>query len=111
MALVEKMKLALPITVRPTKDLVNVLRKRGIKLDRYQDIQVKNVFYMGDEGGISCDITPPGKETTPVLCSLTHLVLRPEHPLFDDIRAYQEERERKLAKDYGLAGFTLTPRR
>jgi hypothetical protein len=111
MALLEKMRLALPITVRPSKDLIHVLKKQGIQLDRYRDVQIKDVFYMGDEGGITCEITPPGKEKTPILCSLTHLVIRPEHPLFGEIRAYQEQRERKLAKDYGLAGVTVTPRK
>jgi hypothetical protein len=37
----------------------------------------------------------------------------PSHLLtpFGEIRAYQEQRERKLAKDYGAAGFTVTPRK
>jgi hypothetical protein len=110
-SLLEKMKLALPISARPTKDLVNALKKQGIQLDRYRDVQIKDVHYMGDEGGITCEITPPGKEKTPVLCSLTQLSIRSEHPLFGEIWAYQEERERKLAKDYGLAGITITPRK
>ncbi len=111
MALLEKMKLALPITARPTKELVNALKKQGVQLDRYRDVQIKGVHYMGDEGGITCDITPPGKEKTPVLCSITHLSIQSEHPLFCEIRAYQEQRERKLAQDYGTAGFTVTPRK
>lgn len=111
MALLEKMKLALPITARPSKDLINVLIKQGIQLDRYRDVQIKDVYYMGDESGIICDITPPGKEKMPILCSLTHLVIRPEHPLFGEIRAYQEQRERKLAKNYGLASVTVNPRK
>jgi hypothetical protein len=111
MALLEKMKFALPITARPTKELVNALKKQGIQLDRYRDVQIKGVHYMGDEGGITCDITPPGKEKTPVLCSITHLSIRSEHLLFGEIRAYQEQRERKLAQDYGMAGFTVTPRK
>lgn len=105
------MKFALPITARPTKELVNALKKQGVQLDRYRDVQIKGVHYMGDEGGITCDITPPGKEKTPVLCSITHLSIRSEHPLFGEIRAYQEQRERKLAQDYGTAGFTVTPRK
>lgn len=111
MALLKKMKLALPITARPTKDLVNTLKKQGILIDCYRDVQIKYVHYTGDEGGIICDITSSGKEKTPVLCSLTHLVIRPEHSLFGEIRAYQEQRERKLAKDYGMAGFTVRPRK
>ena len=111
MALLEKMKLALPISARPTKELVNALKKQGVQLDRYRDVQIKGVHYMGDEGGITCDITPPGKEKTPVLCSITHLSIWSEHPLFGEIRAYQEQRERKLAQDYGMAGFTVTPRK
>lgn len=39
------------------------------------------------------------------------LTSRPDHPLFGDIRAYQEERQRKLPKDYGAAGFTVKPRK
>lgn len=47
MALVEKLKLALPITARPTKDLVNMLKKQGIQIERYRDVQIKDVHYMG----------------------------------------------------------------
>jgi hypothetical protein len=60
MALLVKVKFALPITARPTKELVNALKKQGVQLDRYRDVQIKGVHYnMGDEGGITCDITPP----------------------------------------------------
>jgi len=108
--LVEKMKSALPIISRPTKVLVNVLKKQGLKLDPYRDVQIRDVHYMGDEGGITCNITPAGKETTPVLCSITHLLIPREHPLYSEIRMYQKDREGKLAKDFGAAGFTISPR-
>ena len=65
---------------------------------------------MGDEGGITCDITLAGKETTPVLCSITHLLIHREHTLYSEIRKYQEDRESKLAKDFGVAGMTINPR-
>jgi hypothetical protein len=48
---------------------------------------------------------------TPVLCSITHLSIQSEHPLFGEIQAYQEQRERKLAQDYGVAGLTVMPRK
>ena len=108
--LVEKMKSVLPIISRPTKVLINALKKQGLKLDPYRDVQIKDVHYMGDEGGITCDITPAGKETTPVLCSITHLLIPREHPLYYEIRKYQEVREGHLAKDFGVAGFTINPR-
>ena len=54
-----------------------------------QELAIKSVFYMGDEGGIMCDMTPPDMATTPVICSLTHLEVLPGHPLTDDLRAYQ----------------------
>ena len=108
--LVEKMKSALPITARPSKILVNALKKQGMSLNPYRDVQIREVHYMGDEGGITCNITPAGKETTPLLCSITHLLVPHEHPLYVEIRKYQKEREDKLAKDFGIAGFTINPR-
>jgi hypothetical protein len=108
--LVEKMKSALPITARPSKILVNALKKQGMPLNPYWDVQIREVHYMGDEGGITCNITPAGKETTPVLCSITHLLVPHEHPLYVEIRRYQKEREDKLAKDFGAAGFTIDPK-
>ena len=108
--LVERMKSALPITARPTKILVKALKKQGMPLNSYRVVQIRDVHYMGDEGGITCNITPAGKETTPVLCSITHLLVPHEHSLYAEIRKYQKEREDKLAKDFGTAGFTIDPR-
>jgi hypothetical protein len=76
----------------PKKDLVNALKKQGMQLDPYRDVQIRDVHYMGDEGGITCDITPVGKETKPVLCSIPHLLIPHEHPLYNEIRKYQEDR-------------------
>lgn len=109
--LVDKMNAQLPITARPTKELVNMLRKQGVELDRYRDVLIKQVMYMGDEGGITCDITPAGKETTPILCSLTHLLIPSSHSLAQEIQSYQEERIKKLGQDYGQKGITIEPRK
>jgi hypothetical protein len=109
--LIENMNLATPFQARPTKELVNILQKQGVQIDRYHDVQIKKVFDLGDEGGIMCDITPPGKEKTPILCSLTHLLISPHHPLFPEIRTYQEKRIQNLAKNSGVAGFTITRRK
>jgi hypothetical protein len=97
-ALVEKMKASLPIPVRATADLARATKQFQAKIAAGQELVIKSVFYMGDEGGIACDVTPPGMEKTPIICSLTHLVVLPGHPLADELAAYQVARTRKLAR-------------
>ncbi len=59
---------------------------------------------MGDEGGISCDVTPVGMKD-PLICSITQIRVKPKHPLAKEIRAYQKERTRNLAQ-VGQVGDT-----
>jgi hypothetical protein len=59
--LMRKMEAQLPIPARPTSTLIRVMRQHGVKLARDQELPVKRLFYVGDEGGISCDVTPPGR--------------------------------------------------
>ena len=96
MTLVEEMEAELPIPVRPTSALVRMLRQHEVKISRDRELEIKRVFYMGNEGGISCDVTPPGMEKTPIICSLTHLRVSARHPLAEEIRVYQRERASKL---------------
>jgi hypothetical protein len=98
LALVAALKEHLPVQVRPTKALIQVLRKQGLNLSRGQSLQIRNIFYAGDEGGITCDITPPGKEKQPVLCSLTHLEIQGSSPLEKDMQVYQQLRLKRLAR-------------
>ena len=99
MALAAKMEAQLPIQVRPTGAFVRLMRQHGIKIDRERELSVRRVFYMGDEAGISCDVTPPEMEKTPIICSLTQLRVVSSHPLASEIRAYQRERISKLARE------------
>lgn len=111
MALVSAMKAHLPIPVRPGEALVHVLRKQGISLGRGQVLHIRNVFYAGDEGGITCDVTPPGQEKQPVLCSLTHLEVVGDSPLVKEMRSYQQRRSAKLARQPSRPfSFTVKPR-
>lgn len=71
--LVEKMQFNMPISVRAGKDLIKMLRKQGLLFSDRQTFYIKHVFLGGDEVGIACDITPPGKHKTAVVCSLTHI--------------------------------------
>ena len=76
-ALVNKMNASVPIPVRPTRQLVDTLRQKGVSLGHDPKLEIKKVFYMGDEAGIMCDVTPPGMETTPIKYSFTHAPARP----------------------------------
>jgi hypothetical protein len=107
--LVEKMQASLPITVRASKELLKMLRKQGFPISDRQTLSIKSVFYGGDEMGIACDITPPGKHKQAVLCSLTQLEIVGVSPLADELRVYQERRKRKLAQlpDSAPGSFTI----
>ena len=98
--------------VRPTGAFVRLMRQHGVKIDRDRELSVRRVFYMGDEGGISCDVTPPEMEKTPIICSLTQLRVTAKCPLAKEIRAYQRERTRKLARADGEpTSFTIERRK
>lgn len=68
-----KMEAKLPTSARPGNVLIRLMRQQGVKLARDRELFIKRVFYMGNEGGISCDVTPPGKEKTPIICSITQV--------------------------------------
>jgi hypothetical protein len=97
MELVERMQAALPIPARPTRQMVDLLRSKGAALGADPKLEIKSVLYAGDEGGITCDVTPDGSKEV-VLCSVTHLRIHPKHPLAAEIRAYQETRSQRLAR-------------
>jgi hypothetical protein len=114
MELVRKMEASLPIPARPKGGFIRAMKAQGVKIARDQELPIKRVFYMGDEAGISCDVTPAGMEKTPIICSLTHIRVKPGHPLAEEIRAYQRERKRRLAQTGAPrepTSFTVTPRK
>jgi hypothetical protein len=113
MELIQKMEASLPIPARPTGGFLRAMKAQGVTIARDQELPIRRVFYMGDEAGISCDVTPPGMEKTPIICSLTHIRVKPGHPLTTEIRVYQKERKRRLARAGGSrepAFFAVTPR-
>jgi hypothetical protein len=96
--LTEKMKANLPISARPTRETLKMLRKQGYPLSDRQTLSINSVFYGGNEMGIACEITPPGKQQQVVFCSLTHLEIIGDTSLAEEMRAYQEKRKKKLAQ-------------
>jgi len=114
MELVRKMEAHLPIPARPTGAYVRALREQGVKVARDQELQIQDVFYFGDEGGISCNVTPSRNAEQAIIVSITHLRVDPRHPLAQEIRAYQRERTRRLAQSGGPkepSHFTVRPRK
>jgi hypothetical protein len=89
----------LPVPALPTSALVRTLRKGGVKIASKRMVQIERDLYLGDEGGIACGITFPGKADNAVVVSLTHLRVQSNHPLAQAVRAYQSERTRKLVRD------------
>jgi hypothetical protein len=62
---------------------------------------VSGVFYLGDEGGISCGIQPANSDSA-VVVSLTHLRVPAKLPFAAAVLAYQKHRVKKL-KQQGAA--------
>ena len=112
--LVEKMNKSLPIFVRPNSALVKLLRKKGLNADRFKPLEVHSVLYMGNEAGISCDITPKGQKENAFICSLTQFEITGDDELSMEMKAYQQERLKKLARYSGNerpVNFTVTTRK
>ena len=98
MELMRKMEAQLPIPARPTGAFVHAMRERGVKIPRDQELQIKRVFYAGDEGGVCCDVTLSEDAEEAIIVSITHLRVPSRHPLAEEIRGYQRERTRRIAQ-------------
>ena len=94
--LVNKMKDCLPIFSYPSKEFVSLLKKRNIKLKADQLLEIINVDYFGDEGGIVCTLKFPFKTEEKYVVSLTHLRPMRNHIFATDIRKYQIRRVRNI---------------
>lgn len=96
-ALKDKMETSLPLMVRATKHLVKGMREKGEKIHLDQSFEVISVYYSGDMGGIMCALQDNPETKKAIVASLTHLKVDPEHPLADEIQAYQRRRIHRLA--------------
>jgi hypothetical protein len=98
MKLVCEMEAQLPIPARPTAAMRRALRDQRSMVRRDQKLLIDHVFYAGDEGGITCGmkLSEDGKEVLAI--SITHVRIDLRHPLAKRIRAYQQERKRRLAQ-------------
>jgi hypothetical protein len=93
-----KLKTHLPIPAKPTDILIRQLGAKSINISPDSQIEVTDVMYMGDEGGICCALKVINQEEVAFVVSLTHLRFLKTNPFLRDIRSYQTLRIKKLAK-------------
>ena len=93
--LIAKMEAHLPISAEIQHGTASYLRSQGAFIPPHRNIQIYGVFYLGDESGILCAISPKDSKE-PVVISLTNLKIPYRHPLEKEIRAYQKTCTKKL---------------
>lgn len=103
-ALTEKMKGSLPFTVYPDQGLWEIAKSQGDSLTLNQELTVIEVMYGGDDGGIMCVLESRPEQKRNYVSSVTHLRIPPQHPLANEIRAYQKKRTVSLAVADGKLG-------
>ncbi len=107
MSLIEEMKENLPIPVYPTSALVKYLSEKGIKIDENTELNITQVYDSGESGGIMVHILDVNGEV--IIVSLTHLRVKPGHPLSKKIQSYQKKRMRSIR--FGLKGSIIRPQK
>ena len=95
--LIKEIEKHLPLPVYLTPEAAHSLRAKGKSFSTDTELQVSSVLDSGDMGGILCTIAEPDAKEV-VMISLTHLRIRPDHPLRVRVEAYQRERVRQLSK-------------
>ncbi len=92
----------LPISVRPTRELLQTLAQGGVKCRPDESLQIGSVLCLGDVGGIACALKKwPTAGKNAVVVSLTHLRVDHSHPLAARIGAYQAKRSAKIVRSGG----------
>jgi len=100
MELIDEMKSCLPIPACASRDLSKYLIKNGINITPETEFMITKVVESGDEGGIICLLDVMNPEA--FVISITLLRVKPDHPLFDKIFAYQKQRLRSIFRSKGL---------
>lgn len=85
----------MPIPVYPSRELCQLLQEHGKDVTTDTELKITRVFDSGDAGGIVCSII---EEEEVFIVSLTHLRVKPDHPLSDKILAYQKQRIKRISR-------------
>jgi hypothetical protein len=97
-ALIEKMTASLPIPTRATDALARTLKGHSVVITPDSPLEIVDVVYMGDEGGICCALKAGDGQSEAFVVSITHLRFGTSLPLYKEILAYQTARTKKLGK-------------
>ena len=103
--LMVKMEAALSMPAKPTKTALETLKSRGYQLADNQELLIDNIFYAGDQGGITCAIKADENAEEVYGFFITHLEFDPNHPLVAETQAYQHKRSQRLMIADAKAGF------
>lgn len=95
-ALAEKLEASVPIKFRAGKPFLKTLKEQGETATPEQEFTVDWVKYSGDAGGIMCALTTDPEQKKVYGVSITHLKIDPNHPLAEEVEAYQQRRIRRL---------------
>lgn len=102
--IIDKISPDLPIYVFPLRKILPKLREvfEDDNIDTKTELQIHSMVYMGDEGGIVCEIQ---KEEIPVeemkqtmLCSITHFRVKKGESHYLALEKYRIKRTKRLAK-------------
>lgn len=95
--LLAAMRAHLPFEVRLAPALLRHLQSQSPPITAPERQRVRDLHYLGDEGGIVCHLDP-GEEKNVIVASLTHLIVPPPHPLAAAVARYQKRRIKRLKK-------------
>ena len=89
----------LPLPALATPPLMANLRGRSSAAEINLNCKVTKVFYLGDEGGITCQVTFDEEKKKGILVSITHLAFDRRLAIARDITAYQKRRIKRIRRD------------
>jgi hypothetical protein len=102
--LLRKLTEVLPLPALATPPLMANLRGRSSAAEINLNCKVTKVFYLGDEGGITCQVTFDEEEKEEVfLVSITHLAFDRRLAIAREITAYQKRRIKRIRRDSATA--------
>jgi hypothetical protein len=98
--LLQKLTEVLPLSALATPALMATLRGRSSAAKITLGCKVIKVFYLGDEGGITCQVAFDDEEKEEVfLVSITHLAFDHRLPVAREMAAYQKHRIKRIRRD------------